>query len=71
MRTFFRPAAKAPTASIIVFFILVVSFFNIFFIDNAPRYNWKYVGIGNPSAHDIKLVIMTKQIIKTKIIIIG
>ena len=58
----FRPAATAPTAFIIVFFILDTSFPNILKSETPPRTSWKYVGIGNPSAHDTKLVITTKRL---------
>ena len=57
----FRPAATAPTAFIIVLVILDVSFPNVLKIDTAPKTSWKYDGIGNPSAYEIKQVITTKR----------
>lgn len=55
------PAATAPTALIKVFFIIVSSFPSVLKYDTAPKTSWKYVGKGNPSALEIKLVITTKR----------
>lgn len=55
------PAATAPTALIKVFSILISSFPNKLKYDTTPNTSWKYVGKGNPSAPEIKLVITTKR----------
>ena len=64
----FRPAALAPTAIIIVFFILDTSFPNTLSSDMPPKKSWKNVGIGNPSAHDTVLAITTKRFDFSKIV---
>ena len=58
----FRPAATAPTASIIVSFIFDSSCFKVLYTDNVPKKRAKNVGIGNPSAHDTKPTSTTKRI---------
>ena len=57
----FRPATTAPTAFIIVFFILDASFPNVLKIEIPPNTSWKYVGAENPSAHEIEPMITTKH----------
>lgn len=69
----FRPAAPAPTAFIRVFFILIVSLSIVVLKlknETAPKTSWKYDGIGNPSAHEIKQVITTKRKHHTNLAII-
>ena len=66
-----RTAALAPTAVIVIFFILVSSFFAFKKLksDTELITNWKYVGIGAPSTQEIMLMNTTKQIIATKVAI--
>ena len=73
MSFLFRPATPAPTAFIRVFFILIVPLSIVVLKlknETAPKTSWKYDGIGNPSAHEIKQVITTKRKYYTNLAII-